>query len=147
MHSVSAPCDGLIPEQPSVRPPRDLLPVRAGDSAEVILRLAQDRDRIAQGIEDMNDIVVHRLFSAGFCLQTALGLIGDHPGTAKVQEAIGELDLAIRYFRNVLFDHHQPHPSPRRAAGLASKECGEVVPGEGVEVSDRHQLSSTDLAV
>jgi len=85
----------------------DPLPGRVADSAEVILRLAQDRDRIASG---MNDIVVHRLFSAGLCLQTALELIGNHPGAAKIQEAVGELDLAIRDFRNVLFDHYQPDP-------------------------------------
>jgi len=54
--------------------------------------------------------VVHRLFSAGLCLQTALELIGNHPGAAKIQEAVGELDLAIRDFRNVLFDHYQPDP-------------------------------------
>jgi signal transduction histidine kinase len=73
----------------------------------VTLRLAQDRDRIANG---MNDIVVHRLFSAGLCLQTALELIGNHPGAAKVQEAVVELDLAIRDLRNVLFDHYQHDP-------------------------------------
>jgi len=110
MHFLTGgPADGLIPERPSVRPAHDLPPGRAGDSAEAILRLAQDRDRIASG---MNDIVVHRLFSAGFCLQTALGLMGDHPGAAKVQEAVGELDLAIRDFRNVLFGHYQPDPPP-----------------------------------
>ena len=67
------------------------------------LRLVQDHDRIAAGI---NGIVVHRLFSAGLSLETALGLMGDHHAAAKVREAIGELDLAIRDFRNVLF-HHQ----------------------------------------
>ena len=113
MHSVSSgPCDGLIQEQPIVRPTHDPLPGRAGDSAEVTLRLVQDRDRFTEGIDGMNDTVVHRLFSAGFCLQTALGLMGDHPGAAKVQEAVGELDLAIRDFRNVLFDHYQPDPPP-----------------------------------
>jgi hypothetical protein len=30
--------------------------------------------------------------------------MGDQPGVTKVQDAIGELDLAIRDFRNVLFD-------------------------------------------
>ena len=106
MHSQSTvPRDGLIAERPSVQPTRDARPGRAADPAEVTLRLAQDRDRIANG---MNDIVVHRLFSAGLCLQTALELIGNHPGAAKIQEAVGELDLAIRDFRNVLFDHYQP---------------------------------------
>jgi signal transduction histidine kinase len=111
MHTSSTVllCYGAIPEldEARVRPTRDSPPGRASDSAEVILRLMQDRDRIA---EDMNDLVVHRLFSAGLALETALGLIGGHPGAGKVQEAIGELDLAIRDVRNVVFDHHQPDP-------------------------------------
>jgi hypothetical protein len=37
----------------------------------------------------------------------ALGLMGEHPGARKVREAIGELDLAIRDVRNVVFDHYQ----------------------------------------
>jgi signal transduction histidine kinase len=90
-----------------------------------MLLLAQDRDRIAGG---MNDIVVHRLFSAGLTLEMALGLMGDHPGAGKVHEAIGELDLAIRDVRNVVFDHHQPdppsgervsHSPPPRTAGMS----------------------------
>ncbi len=110
MHSQSTvPRDGLIAERSSVRPTRDPLPGRAADPAEVTLRLAQDRDRIANG---MNDIVVHRLFSAGLSLQTALELVGNHPAVAKIQEAVGELDLAIRDFRNVLFDHYEPDPLP-----------------------------------
>jgi hypothetical protein len=64
----------------------------------------------------MNDVVVHRLLSAGLALETALGLMGDHPGAAKVQKAIGELDLAIRDFRNVLFDHQ----GPNRGHGIPS---------------------------
>ena len=102
--SPTLPCDAVLPEldEPRIRPTSDSPPGRAGDPAEVTLRLVQDHDRIAAG---MNDIVVHRLFSAGLSLETALGLMGDHRAAAKVWEAIGELDLAIRDFRNVLFDH------------------------------------------
>ena len=110
--SSSGPlCDGAMPEldEASIRPTRDPPPERAGDWAEATLLLVQDRDRIA---EAMNDIVVRRLFSAGLALETALGLIGDHPGAGKVQEAIGELGLAIRDVRNVVFDHQQPDPLP-----------------------------------
>ena len=75
-------------------------------------RLAHDHGRIAGG---MDDIVVARLFSAGLCLETALGLMGGHTAAGKVQETIDELDLAIADFRTVLFDHHQPgSPSGRR---------------------------------
>lgn len=110
--SSSVPlCHGATPEldEASIRPTRDPPPGRAGDWAEAALLLVQDRDRIAAG---MNDLVMHRLFSAGLSLETALGLIGDHPGAGKVREAIGELDLAIRDIRNVVFDHRQPDPLP-----------------------------------
>jgi hypothetical protein len=56
---------------------------------------------MAQGL---SVIVVHRLFAAGLDLQTALGLIGGHPATEKVQHALGELDQAIRDIRNTVFD-------------------------------------------
>ena len=69
---------------------------------EMALRLAQEHDRIAGGL---NDVVVRRLFSAGLTLDMALGLMGDHCGAGKVREAAGELDLAIRDIRNVVFDH------------------------------------------
>jgi len=107
MHTSSSllPCYEAIPElyEASIRPTRDPPPGRTSDSAEVMLRLVQDHDRIAAG---MNDVVVHRLFSAGLSLETALGLMGDHPGAGKVLDAIGELDLAIRDFRSVVFDRH-----------------------------------------
>jgi signal transduction histidine kinase len=77
---------------------------RAGSPAEVTLRLAEDRDRIAAG---MNDIVVNRLFAAGLSLETALARMGDHPAAGRIREAIAELDLVIRDFRDVLFDHHR----------------------------------------
>jgi signal transduction histidine kinase len=111
MHTSSTVllCYGAIPgpDEARLRPTGDPPPGRQSDSAEVILRLMQDRDRIA---EDMNDLVVHRLFSAGLALQTVLGLMGGHPGAGKIQKAIGDLDLAIRDIRNVVFDHHQLGP-------------------------------------
>ena len=74
------------------------------------LRLARDRDRIA---EALNDIVIHRVFSAGLALETALGLLDSRRSAAeKIQDALGELDLAVRDVRNVLFDHHQLDPRP-----------------------------------
>jgi hypothetical protein len=105
--SSTVPGDETIPEldEPRVRPVRGPPPGTAGDPAEVTLRLAHDHDRIAG---DMGDIVMDRLFSAGLALETALGLIGGQPGAGNVQEAIGELDLAIADFRNMLFEHYQP---------------------------------------
>jgi hypothetical protein len=102
-------CYGAISElgEGNIRPTRDPPPGWAGDWAEATLLLVRDRDRIAGG---MNDLVVHRLFAAGLVLETALGLMGGHPGAGKVRESIGELDLAIRDVRNVVFDHQQPDP-------------------------------------
>jgi hypothetical protein len=74
----------------------------------VTLRLAQDRGRIAGAL---NDVVINRIFSAGLALETALALLDGHRGAAgKVRKGLGELDLAIRDVRNVVFDHHQPDP-------------------------------------
>jgi len=107
--SIVLPRCGPIPEpdEPAIQPTRDPPAGRAGDPAEVILHQVQDHGPIAGG---MNDLVVDRLFSAGIALETALGLMGDHPGASKVQEAAGELDLAIRDVRNVVFDRYQPDP-------------------------------------
>ena len=78
---------------------------RAAGSAEMTLRPAQDRDPIAAGT---NDIAVRRLFFAGLALEAVAGLIGDHRAAGKVQEAISELDLAIRDLRDMVFDHYRP---------------------------------------
>jgi signal transduction histidine kinase len=118
-------CYGAIlePDEASLRPTRDPPPGRADDWMEAALLLAQDRDRIAAG---MTDIVVRRLFTAGLALESALGLMDGHPGVGKVQEAIGQLDLAIRDVRNVVFDHHQPGPPSggRRARAFRARSGG-----------------------
>jgi hypothetical protein len=106
--SPIVPGDGPIPEldEPRVRPVHDSPPGRVGDPAEVIPLLAQDHDRIAA--RDINDIVMERLFFAGLAPETALGQMGGHPEAGKVQEAIDELDLAIRDVRSIVFGHQQP---------------------------------------
>jgi hypothetical protein len=109
MHaSSSAAGDGVIPEpgEPPIRPAHDSPPGRAGDPAEVTLRLVQDRDRIAGAL---NAVVINRIFSAGLTLETALGLMNSERAAAgKVHAAIGELDMVIREVRNVVFDHWEP---------------------------------------
>jgi signal transduction histidine kinase len=79
----------------------------------MMLRLAEDRDRIAG---ELSDIVVRRLFSAGLALEAALGLIGEHRAAGRVQHAVSELDLAIRDIRDVVFDSRRPDwPAPGRS--------------------------------
>jgi two-component system, NarL family, sensor histidine kinase DevS len=65
------------------------------------LRLAEDHDRIAEGL---NDLVVRRLFSAGLALEAARALIGEHRAADKLEHAISELDRAIADLRGTVFD-------------------------------------------
>jgi signal transduction histidine kinase len=97
--------------EPDVRPRPGPPAGRAGDSAEITLRLIEERDRIAQ---DMNDIVVRRLFSAALDLEAALGLVSGCHAAGKIQHAVDELDLAIRDLRDAVFDYHHHDP----AAGM-----------------------------
>jgi two-component system sensor histidine kinase DevS len=106
--SSSVSCDGVMPGlDAGVRPTRGPPDGRAAGSAEMTLRPVQDRDQVAEGV---NDIVMARLFSAGLALEAVAGLMGDHRAAGKVQEAIGELDLAVRDLRDMVFDHHRPDP-------------------------------------
>ena len=73
----------------------------AADSAELFLLLAEDHEGFAQ---DLNDVVVRRLFAAGLGLQGALGLIGDQRAADMIERALGELDLAIANLRDTIFD-------------------------------------------
>jgi signal transduction histidine kinase len=87
-------------------------PGRVADTPETTLRLAEEHDRIAQGL---NEVVVHRLFSAGLALEAALALTGTHPAAAKIEQAIGELDQAINDLRAAVFG--RPRPGLRGPAG------------------------------
>ena len=110
MPASPAAGDGTIPEpdEPRIQPAHGPLPGSTADPADGILLLVHDRDRIAGAL---NDVVIHRIVSAGLALETALGLLDGQRGVAgKVREALGELDLAIRDIRNVVFDHQQPDP-------------------------------------
>jgi hypothetical protein len=75
------------------------------ESPQVLIQLAEDRDRIAEG---MNDLLVTRLFSAGLSLHAALGILGDHPVAGRIWDAVNELDLTIRDLRTVLFRRQPP---------------------------------------
>ena len=81
----------VTPEVPSVD----------ADSVKLLLRLAEDHERIAA---ELDDLLVHRLFSAGLSLQAALSLLGDHPAAEKIWDTINDLDRAIADLRNILFD-------------------------------------------
>jgi hypothetical protein len=80
------------------------------DAPAMALRLTEDHDRIPEGL---NDVVVHRLFSAGLALEAALALIGTHPAAGKIAHAIGELDQAVIDLRTAVFARPRPDlPGP-----------------------------------
>jgi hypothetical protein len=100
----------LPPSRAATIPARGPPAGKAADTPEMTVRLTEDHDRIAEGL---NDVVVRRLFSAGLILEAALVLIGTHPAAHKVEHAIGELDQAIRDIRGAVFDHSQAvYPDP-----------------------------------
>ena len=123
LRSSPEPKDVTTPEldEASVQPtasPQD----GAADNLRATLILAHDRDRIAH---DMNDRVIHRLFGAGLALQSAHQMMDNHPAERKVQEAIAELDLAIRDIRDVLFDHYGPAITIPRVTALGAQVSSE----------------------
>jgi signal transduction histidine kinase len=105
---------------PTTSPPQqdglaqDRSSAAGGDSPETTRRLADDHDRIAEGL---NDVVVRRLFSAGLALEAALGLIGEHRAVGKIEHAISELDQAIADLRGTVFDAPMGGPRGAGSAG------------------------------
>ena len=75
------------------------------------LRLAEDRQRIA---EDLHDTVIQRLFATGLLLQGTVPLVGADPDAAgsRLESAIDELDVAVRETRSVIFALHAAGTSP-----------------------------------
>lgn len=87
------------------QPPREPPAPGEGGSAAAAQRRAEIPDRMAAV---MNHLLVHRLFSAGLSLETALEMLGDHPATGRIRDAVTDLDQAIRELRSFRFDQLPP---------------------------------------
>lgn len=86
----------------------------SGEEGLVAGRFDDERDRISQGLAD---VLVHRLFSVGLDLHSALtsieaGIAGDVT-VERIHRAIHGLDGAIRDFRGVVFDLRPEDPGVR----------------------------------
>jgi signal transduction histidine kinase len=100
----------VIPGRPGILltrgPPADGERIASGHGSDeptaalVIRYLAQDHDRIAQ---DLNDLVVRRIFAAGLDLQAVLLLLGDHPASSRIHHVVAELDQAVTDIRDTVF--------------------------------------------
>ena len=67
--------------------------------------LLEDRDRIAR---DMHDHVIQRLFATGLSLQSASRLATHSTVRGRIDDAVDELDAAIKDIRNSIFALHRP---------------------------------------
>lgn len=72
------------------------------------LAMLEDRERIAR---DMHDVVIQRLFATGLSLQAA-GRQAQNPTVAtRLDEAVDELDAAIKDIRHTIFELHRERPT------------------------------------
>jgi len=70
--------------------------------------MLEDRDRIAR---DMHDHVIQRLFATGLSLQSAARL-AEHPTVrTRLDEAVDNLDAAIKDIRHTIFELHRAKPT------------------------------------
>ena len=71
------------------------------------LALLEDRDRIAR---DMHDHVIQRLFATGLSLQAAARMGESTSVRRRLDEAVDDLDAAIKDIRHTIFELHRPTP-------------------------------------
>ena len=83
---------------------REVSQQRASEEAERVRLLSQDADRIAV---ELHERVIERMFRSAMVIQSALRLTRE-PVTARLSEAVEELDTAIREIREVIFDRLGP---------------------------------------
>ncbi len=81
------------------------------------LALLEDRDRIAR---DMHDHVIQRLFATGLSLQSTSRLRIDPIVRDRLDEAVGELDEAIKDIRHSIFELQRRHISRDITAEIAA---------------------------
>lgn len=67
------------------------------------LRVANDRNRIAQ---DLHDTVIQQLFATGMSLQAITARIPDVEVRQSILDSVDQIDVAIRELRQTIFDLH-----------------------------------------
>jgi signal transduction histidine kinase len=72
------------------------------------LVMLEDRDRIAR---DMHDHVIQRLFATGLSLQAAGRITHDGIVRKRLDEAVDDLDAAIKDIRQTIFELHRATPT------------------------------------
>ena len=72
------------------------------------LAMLEDRERIAR---DMHDLVIQRLFATGLSLQAAGRQTQAPTVVVRLNEAVDELDAAIKDIRRTIFELHRDRPT------------------------------------
>jgi signal transduction histidine kinase len=72
-----------------------------------LLAMLEDRDRIAR---DMHDHVIQRLFATGLSLQSTARLTDHQTVRSRLDEAVDNLDAAIKDIRQTIFELHRAKP-------------------------------------
>ena len=81
------------------------LEAAAGQRQRSSMALLEDRDRIAR---DMHDHVIQRLFATGLSLQSASRRVRDPEISRRLEDAVDELDIAIKDIRETIFALQRP---------------------------------------
>ena len=101
--------DEVVPHLAALAQQMGLALVAArGQSYRSLVAILEDRDRIAR---DMHDHVIQRLFATGLSLQSTSRL-AEHPTVrARLDEAVDNLDAAIKDVRLTIFALHRAKPT------------------------------------
>ncbi|WP_250556193.1 sensor histidine kinase [Pseudonocardia lacus] len=136
--------DGTDPFQPGVVP----LLTSFADQAALALQLGEknraqrkldvfaDRDRIAR---DLHDHVIQRLFATGLQLQSTLRRIAEPAASARIQQAVADLDETVREIRTAIFDLHTLDEGS--AGGLRRRLLDTAAEAVGAGVSPAVRIS------
>jgi signal transduction histidine kinase len=90
--------------------------------------LLEDRARIAR---DLHDHVIQQVFAAGLVVQATASRLDDPAAVTALDEAVGNLDEAIKQIRVSIFQLQPPVPGGLRAAVM--DVVADVQPGLGLE--------------
>ena len=111
------------------------------------LALLEDRERIAR---DLHDTVIQRLFATGLSLQGAARLAQLPEVSARIQQAVDDLDATVRDVRSAIFELHTarlPGRSLRQELLTVASEAARTLGFEPVVRFDGPIDSLTDDAV
>jgi signal transduction histidine kinase len=86
-----------------------------------VMALLDDRDRIAR---DMHDHVIQRLFATGLSLQAAAQMASRPVVQPRIEDAVDEIDAAIKEIRQAIYELHRPLRAEQRTSERLREMAG-----------------------